>query len=859
MNFHQSKIELTECDREAIHNIAKVQSFGGLIKLTGDWAVANRSMNCADILGLPDVPELGTPLSEIFTATSMRQLRDAVARLSADDAVERLFGLQLVSGGGLFDCAVHVVADRTVIEFEPHNADEYADHLSLIGPVLSQLEPLRDVDKLSTKAATLVREMLGYDRVMIYKFHPDESGEVIAEDKREDLESFLGLRYPRADIPQQARELFRRNRFRVIADMDSEMVPVEPPTTFSGEPLDFSMGMLRAPADVHIRYMKNMGVAASLTIAITRHDRLWGLIACHHYEPRLPAYSLRTVADMFSQMFSLILDRLLIDETEKLRARGRSLHDQLMRKLADGSSIADSLPILDELLSGVIEHDGVSVMVDGQYRSRGFAPTEEQFFALAPTLGSAPISTIIATTELAKEVPAAHSFADVAAGALIVPVSRKPRDYLALWRRPLTRVVTWAGDPEKALAEAGERLEPRGSFAAWSQSIEGRSEDWTEAELQIAESVRVTLLEVVLRMTDEVSRERARAQEQQALLIAELNHRVRNILNLIRSLVSQSQDDAMSVSEFASLIGGRITALASAHDNITRENWAPASLSLLLETELGAYLNHKKERFELIGEDVLVKPEAYTVLALVMHELVTNSAKYGCLCDSSGHLSVELSRNRFGDLEIGWRERGGPPVKPPSRRGFGSTIIERSIPFELKGNADLRFKLTGLEADFTIPQRFIATKDQPEISGAPKQPEQIAYGEDSQTTSVARNLPAHVLVVEDSMIIALDVEENLKRMGVKSVAVEASVAGALSAIESREPDFAIIDFNLGTESSEPIAKELSNRGVRFVLATGYAEMSDQIEEMGAHAMLRKPYGRSEIEDLMSEKPAISNG
>ena len=848
MNFHQPRSALTECDREPIHNIAAVQPFGGLIKLTGDWAIANRSVNCAALLGLERLPEPGAAISDLFAPSALAVLRQSVVQLGGSDAVGRLFGLRLIAGGGLFDCAVHTVGERIVIEFEPHEPSQYADHLALIGPVLSQLEPIRDIDPLCARAAVLVRQMLGYDRVMIYRFHPDESGEVIAEDKRDDLEPFLGLRYPRADIPQQARDLFRRNRFRVIADMEAEPVPIEPANAFTGDPLDLSMSMLRAHSSMHVQYMKNLGVAASLAIAIVRHGRLWGLISCHHQTPHLPPYSLRTVAEMFSQMFSLILDRILIDEAQQMRERGRKLHDQLMLRLADGMPLAESLPLVDDLIEGVIAHDGVSVMLDGHYRARGAAPTREQFLALAPALGSAPVSTIIATQELAREAPAAVDFADVAAGALVVPISRSPRDYLVLWRKPLVQTVTWAGNPDKAVATPGERLEPRGSFAAWVETVEGRSAEWSEAELQIAESLRVSLLEVVLRMTDEVARERARAQEHQALLIAELNHRVRNILNLIRSLVSQSQDDALSVSDFAALIGGRITALATAHDNITRESWAPASFSSLLETELAAYLNHKRERFELIGQDVLVRPEAYTVLALVIHELVTNSAKYGSLCDSTGRLTVELSRSRFGDLEIHWRERGGPPVKPPSRRGFGSTIILQSIPYELKGSADMRFRLTGLEADFTVPQRYIAE--------APPPAKTSARGSAPDMSPVAQapraDLPDHILVVEDSMIIALDVEESLKRMGVRSVAIASSVAGALSAMAAREPDFAIVDFNLGSESSEPVARALKERGVRFVLATGYAELSDQAQEMGASALLRKPYGRSDIEELLGQ-------
>ncbi|MBV7265099.1 HWE histidine kinase domain-containing protein [Erythrobacter ani] len=850
MNYSQPRSQFTECDREAIHHIAAVQDFGALIAVNSDWVIAQRSVNCASMLDLDALPQVGARLSDHFTPNAMDTLKAALARQSGEDTVERVFGLRLVRGGQLFDCALHASGNHLIIEFEPHAEAEYADHLALIGPVLTQLEPIRDLKTLFDTGATLVRQMLGYDRVMVYKFHRDESGEVIAEDRRDDLEPFRGLRYPRADIPQQARELFRRNRFRVIADMDAEPVPIEPATSMYGEPLDLSMSVLRSHSAMHVQYMRNMGVQASLTIAIVRQGRLWGMFSCHHTEPKLPAYSLRTVAEMFSQMFSLMLDRILIARTDEQNARGRKLHDQLMLRFADGDSLANSLPMLDDVLQQVIPHDGASVLTGDHYRARGAAPNHEQFMALAPILSSAPTSQIIATSELKAQIGDAAEFGDIAAGALVLPVSRSPRDYLVLWRKPLTQVVTWAGDPTKTTAEPGQRLHPRGSFAAWEESVEGRSEEWSDDEIQIAESLRVTLLEVILRMTDETAQERARAQEQQELLIAELNHRVRNILNLIRGLVSQSQDEAMSVSNFAAIIGGRISALASAHDNITRENWAPAPLSALFDTELGAYLSEKRGRFTLIGDDVLIRPEAYTVLALVVHELVTNSAKYGCLCDSSGQLTVKLKRNGFGDLEIKWQERGGPPVKPPTRRGFGSTIIERSIPHELKGDAILRFKLSGLEADFTIPARFVDSNIVTPLENA----EQLAANDTGPETEVDTvdevSLPEHVLIVEDSMIIALDTEENLKRLGVKSVRVEGNVAGALTAIAAKEPDFAIIDFNLGTESSEPVARELKERGVRFVLATGYAEMANEVEELGADALLRKPYDRDDLEKAL---------
>lgn len=858
MNFLQPKSTLTECDREPIHHIGAVQPFGAMIVLNGDWVVAQRSLNCAELLELDTLPEVGTPLDTIAIPRALELLHEALGRIDGDNQVARVFGFHLTSGGPMLDCAIHPSGGKIVIELEHHSESEYANHIAMVGPAFAWLEPIRDPQTLFDETAAMVREMLGYDRVMVYRFRPDDSGEVVAEARRDDLEPYLGLRYPKSDIPQQARELFVRNRFRIISDMGAAPVPVEPLTSIDGAPLDLSMSVLRAHSQMHVQYMQNMGVEASLTIAIVRNGQLWGMISCHHYAPRHLPYSLRTVAEMFNQMFSLLLDRLLVSRSEELRARGRHLHDQLMQRLAGGTSLATSLPLLDDMLADVIAHDGASVLINGVYTARGVAPSEEQFEALRPALDAAPISSIVASSSLADQIPEAAAMRDDVAGALILPISRAPRDFLILWRKPLVQTVTWAGNPAKAIAPEGERLEPRGSFAAWQETVEGCSEDWSEDELIIAEGLRVTLLEVVLRMTDEVARERKRAAERQELLIAELNHRVRNILNLIRSLVSQSQDEALSVSSFATIIGGRIAALASAHDNITRENWAPAPLSSLFETELAAYLNEKRSRFTFNGDEVLVKPEAYTVLALVVHELVTNSAKYGSLCDSQGRLQVDVSKTRGGDLKIAWREIGGPPVKAPMRRGFGSTIIERSIPFELKGEADLRFKLTGLEADFLLPARYFETAVQNtgSASGGQSALEAAGFASTRQgrmEPDPGDHLPAHVLVVEDSMIIALDTEENLKRLGVKSVQVESSVAGALAAINRCEPDFAIIDFNLGEESSTPIAAELGARGVRFVMATGYADMNAEIDALGAEGVIHKPYGREEIEQLLDQR------
>ncbi|MEM7702670.1 MAG: HWE histidine kinase domain-containing protein [Pseudomonadota bacterium] len=855
MNFVTTQRELNECDREPIHQIGSVQGFGGFIKLNSDWTIAHRSVNCADLLGLPRLPKPGTDLAETLRCDVIEALRGAAARCAGSQDVERLFGQRLTDGASLFDCAIHAVGERIIIEFEPHNAGDFGNHIALIAQAIAKIENATEIETLCATTANVVRSMLGYDRVMIYRFHDDESGEVIAENARDDLEPYLGLRYPHTDIPKQARELFQKNRVRVIADVDGQTAAIEPSHAFGNRSIDMTMSVLRTSSEIHLRYLRNMGVAASMTLAVMRQGRLWGLIACHHMTPRLPSFSLRTVAESFSQMFSLVLDRMLVDRSERLRSRARDLHSRLMASVTSGHTLGSYLANIADTLNGLIDHDGLSVSIGGEFTAQGFAPTQEEFEAIAPDLGTSALSEAYGTTCLGDHFPSARAFADRATGALLIPISREPNDHLILWRKSIAQKVKWAGDPSKTKTiAAGERLQPRESFAEWVEMVEGRSEDWTPDDLHIAEGLRVTLLEVILRMSEEVARERSHAQEQQELLIAELNHRVRNILNLIRSLVSRSQHDAADVESFASIIGGRIAALASAHNNITHENWAPAPLAMLFESEIEAYLTNESDRFSLSGEAVLVTPEAYTVLALVVHEMMTNSVKYGSLCDQTGRVTVDIARNQRGDLTIAWRERGGPPVQTPSRRGFGSTIIERSVPYELKGEANVRFLLTGFEADFVIPERFI--KGVPKVQDALTDAHREHAGNDNAANllsdkSALDGRPNHTLIVEDSMIIALETEECLRSAGISSIDVASNVAGALSAIKAHPPELAIVDFNLGSESSLPVLEELQRRGTFYYLATGYSELDVKSEEMGAAGLLQKPYGRSEIKAVLA--------
>ena len=848
MNEHASQVDLSSCDREPIHQLGHIQPFGAMLVVSTDNLIAHFSANAEEFLGIGGI-EQGARLRGLLPEDTMAALQRAVESLSDSDETERLFGLSLGGDSATrFDCSVHRSAGQVVLEFEKHDPAGFGNHIASIRPMMSGLDDIDAVDDLCRAAAQRLKALLQFDRVMVYRFHADGSGEVIAEAREREVESYSGLRYPTSDIPKQARALYLRNRLRIISNVNDTPVPVVPGKQFGGEPLDLSLSTLRSVSPIHIEYLRNMGVRASLSISIIVRGELWGLFACHHYQPRALAFSNRTAAEVFSQMFSLTLDRTLRDQGASQRAVGQKLHERLMTRLAGGESLRDTLSQVGASIGDTIPHDGASIFIDGEYVATGHAPSEAEFRQLLPSLHTGRAGRILATNELAGEIEAAGTFVNRAAGALIIPVSRSPRDYFVFWRRELKQVITWAGNPDKPVDESGEgRISPRKSFAAWQETVEGRSADWTQAECDLAETLRITLLEVILRLTDEAAQERKRANEQQDLLIAELNHRVRNILNLIRGLVNQSRHETGDAVTLTRLIGGRIGALAAAHDNLTKDNWGPTSLKKLIADEAEAYLASKTSRLSVEGRDVLIAPQAYTVLALVLHEMVTNSAKYGSLSDQSGDLLITLSRLDNGDLELRWKERGGPPVRAPERRGFGTTIIDKSIPHELQGEADVDFALGGLKARFVVPARFL---EDPEKDY--EMTDQVDHGESDAGDSGKVAMPQRVLLIEDNMIIALDTEEMLKELGVGEIMVSGSVTQALRAIEKERPEFAVLDFNLGEESSEPVARELVRMGVPFVLATGYSAKEVDFEELGARAILKKPYDKSDLAKALAD-------
>ena len=837
------QVNLTNCDREPIHVPGSVQPFGFLLALVSDFTICMASENAPDYLGGDIGGLLQQPIAAVLSPAGVAAIRSRVDYLSGPDAVERMFGIDLLGKGRLFDLAIHFSGAYLVVEAEPSLIESGANSGELVRLMLGRIRKTTSMADLAQEAARQLKLLTGFDRVMVYRFHPDGSGEVIAEVAGPGLEPFLGLHYPASDIPRQARQLYQRNWLRIIADINAAPAPLLSTPVHNAGLLDLSMSVLRAVSPIHIEYLRNMGVAASMSVSILRDGKLWGLFACHHYAPHHLSFEKRTAAELFGQMYSWLLEARERETDIAYETRAHHIQERLIERAA--AQAHSKRAILDFVADyrQMIECDGIAVWSDDEITLDGETPTEAEVQDLIGFINRTSPGRICASAEIAKIYAAGEAFRARAAGFLAIPISRTPRDCLIFFRREMLRSVNWAGDPHKTYSEGplGARLTPRKSFELWQQTVAGQAKPWTAADLRIAESLRVTLLEVILQLSELAARERRGAQERQELMIAELNHRVRNILSLVRGLVAQSKDTANSVEEFAAILGGRIQALARAHDQITNLNWAPVALRHLLESEAGAYLGARAGRGRMEGPDVALDPKAFATLALVVHEMMTNSAKYGALADSTGQVQVIWRLDPGASLVIDWKESGGPPVQPPSRRGFGTTIIERSVPFDLKGDAEIRFDLLGVQARFVIPANFVQIV--PAITGAP------AHHHAKQE---AARLSGTVLIVEDNLIIAMGAEVILLELGARHVETAASVNHALKAIERALPSFALLDINLGAESSLPVGYRLKELGVPFMFVTGYGERAPLPAELSDAPIVQKPYTRELIEKALSK-------
>ena len=830
----EPRVDLVNCDREPIHIPGSIQPHGALLALdAAARTILRHSANAGPMLGLAGDPN-GQSLDDVFGPETAHELRNMLAQAGEGQRPALLFGL--TRGARRFDVAAHRHLGQAIVEFEPAGS-ELGAMLGTARTVIGRMRAIASVERLVNRAAGLIQAQLGYDRVMIYELGADGAGKVVAEAKRPALESFLGQYFPGSDIPRQARALYVKNPIRLIGDAGYRPVPVVPVLDASGEPLDLSFAHLRSVSPVHCEYLRNMGVAASMSISVVIDGQLWGLIACHHYAPRVLTLAERAAAEMVGEFFALHIDALRRRQALEAATAARRALDELLIDASRSSEIAGVLRDRLPQLARLIACDGAGMLIDGDWAATGTAPGHEAALPLIRLAQDAADGRVWATHQLASVLPDATELTALVSGALIIPLSQRPRDFLMLFRREAVHTLDWAGDPNKTYTSGpfGDRLTPRKSFAIWKEEVRGKSHPWTEAERQFAEAIRLAVVEILLRNSELLADERTKAAVRQRILNEELNHRVKNILAVIRSLVAQEPQTGATLGSYVETLRGRIQALALAHDQVVRGDGG-GRLDELLQAELGPH--DAGGRIALAGGPVWLDARAFSVMALVFHELATNAAKYGALSGPGGRLAVGWQIEGDGACRIDWQESGGPPVSAPARTGFGTVLIERSIPFDLGGRSLVEFDRAGLRATFHLPARFVRAPDPAPPAGEAPLPRAAPTG-----PALAGR---RILLVEDQLLIAMALEEEMADAGLSVIGVAASVAQAMALLATETPDLAVLDLNLGAETSLPVAEELHARGVPFVFATGYGAGFALPPALSGVTRVNKPYDVADI-------------
>jgi light-regulated signal transduction histidine kinase (bacteriophytochrome) len=426
-----SDLDLTSCDREPIHLLGTVQPFGVLIAAAPDGTIRHVSANIAGHLGPAPAEALGRKLGDLLRREALHDIRGRLQNLHGHSQTERIFGLELVEGRGRHDVAVHLRPGPerlTVIEAEPCAADPGFDPVATVKGMMSRLLRARDLTAFYDQAARQLRVVLGFNRVMVYRFDHDGSGEVVGESAAGHLEPYRGLRYPATDIPRQARALYCRNWLRLIADAGSTPVPLLALPGTGAEPLDLSDSMLRSVSPIHTEYLRNMGVQASLSVSVMRGNDLWGLLACHNGTPVVPSFQRRSAAELFGQLFSLQVESLERAEVARYEADARAVHDRVLASISSGSDMLAGFAQVAAELRAVVPCDGVSICLGGEVETSGLVPDRDDLAALIRGLDHIDTSHVLASDRIARLHPPAAGYAATAAGMLVVPISRLPRD-----------------------------------------------------------------------------------------------------------------------------------------------------------------------------------------------------------------------------------------------------------------------------------------------------------------------------------------------------------------------------------------------------------------------------------------------
>ena len=608
-----------DCDREQIHLLGHIQPHGVLICIDeSDFRIVQVSENTAKFFGLSANSLLNQPLTILFPQAQIEKLQSCLSQKDIEVFNPIKLTSQIRSKKHHHQGVIHRSEGLLILELENLSKDVDSNlefyHLSKIAA--ANIRSAKDFPEMANLLVQEIRKITQFDRVLIYKFDSDNSGVVIAENKAEHLESFLGLHYPSSDIPEIPRTLYCKNWLRLIVDVNYQPVPITPlynPLTRSN--LDLSHSTLRSVSKFHIKYLQKMGVAASFSISLIGSGKLWGLIVCHHYTPRYIDYENRKVCEFLGQIMSVEIVNKHEQQIKKAQEKISILQSKLKQNiLSDRQSINYTFTQDPDSLLSLVNAQGAVVCLGENISEIGICPSREFIVGLTKWIETKS-QDIFYTTCLSEIYPEALQAKDCASGLLSISISLNYSSYHIIWfREEVIQTVNWAGDPSKLLDIDDDDAEPspRRSFELWKETVKAKSLPWTEVETEAALDLRGTLMLAALEFSQQslkLEAERAKvASQAKSNFLARMSHELRTPLNAIlgcTQLMHHENSLTQTLGEYVSIISHSSEHLLNLIDDVLEMSKIEAGKIVLEETKFDFYLflNNLQEMLQIKAKD----------------------------------------------------------------------------------------------------------------------------------------------------------------------------------------------------------------------------------------------------------------
>lgn len=515
---------LLNCADEPIHIPGTVQPHGAMLVFDADGLLEAWSENVTGMLDLR--PQLGDTVQQVsLPAPVLAMVEACLVAIASGEAFP--LSREVDFGTVLFDCIVHAHEGRVLVEFEQR--DMALDTLVVFAlkahNALDRLKRQKTLAALLQMATEQVRDITGFDRVMGYRFRSDGSGDVVAEARTLELSPFLGLRYPASDIPAQARRLYVMNTLRLIPDIGAR--PVDLVGREGAAPVDMSHSVLRSVSPVHIEYLQNMGVGASMSISIVVDGQLWGLLACHHRGPKQVPYSIRMTTDVIAQILAASVQTLEAHARSVLIERAANTRTALMQTLLLGEDTLREVARHAGFICTALDASALIVSQSGRHIVHGAvdAATTQAIVNALPGPGEVLRERVriedwpVEAREHVKHWP----------GMLAMCFDPATDGWVLALRPEQVAAVRWGGKPDQLVevGPLGARLTPRGSFNEWLETVRGSAEAWSPTHLLIAGQMQDELHRASIARHGETDRARAH-------LMAMLGHDLRDPLHTIQ-------------------------------------------------------------------------------------------------------------------------------------------------------------------------------------------------------------------------------------------------------------------------------------------------------------------------------------